>query len=166
MTAPRHVPIPGGTAGTAATLHHMRQLVRQALTDTPVRETALRIVGACPERDRACQLTALRLWLRAHYRHQADPFRQELVVTPAKQLAMIRGAGKMRGDCDDLALLAATLGMAAGFPARFVVLGFQGDRGPYAHVYTELLGPEGWLDMDATRPVQVYPPSRVGYYPL
>jgi len=162
--------IPGGTAGTLTTLRRMHQLVREAVVDPGVRDVALAIVRPCPGRAYTCQLRALRAWLAGRFRFRRDPYRVEWAMAPAKQLATVRGQGFVEGDCDDAAILAAALGQAVGFPARFVVLGFLGARGPYGHVYTELQAPASpWVEFDVTRsrlPTPPLPPSRVAVYPI
>ena len=70
-----------------------------------------------------------------------------------EQLPQLRQTGEIRGDCDDVATLGATLALAAGLPAvRFRVVSFRADRPqPFTHVYTEVLTSRGWLDFDTTR---------------
>lgn len=63
--------------------------------------------------------------------------------------------GAANGDCDDVAILGAALGMAVGLPASFVLVGFDRNE-PFQHVYTELYtGLQGWAEMDVTAPAQM-----------
>ena len=103
----------------------------------------------------------------SRFRFRRDPWRLEWVMAPAAQLAYVKAQGCVEGDCDDAAVLAAALGEALGFPARFAVLGFLGRRGPISHVFTELEVPgAGWYELDVTRPVAApqLTPSRLAFY--
>jgi transglutaminase-like putative cysteine protease len=74
---------------------------------------------------------------------------------------MIAAQGYARGDCDDVAILGAALGKAAGFPARFVLLGFGGPMAPYQHVFTEIGTRQGWMNLDVTRPRHPPIPTKI-----
>jgi len=87
-----------------------------------------------------------------------DPLGLELVKSPEYMLREFFAQGEAFGDCDDVAVLAAALGMAVGIPARFTLLGFSPTQ-PFRHVLTELYTPcQGWVEMDTTRPDQ-FPPG-------
>ncbi len=144
--------IDGGIPGTEQTLRKMAKLAREALRDPRVLETAARIARAAQVRDQVGQATALRAWVAQHTRYLNDPPGLELLRTPSFLLDRIGRDGLVEGDCDDMALLTAALGLAAGIAPRFVAVGFAGPGGPLTHVYTELLTPAGWQEMDVTRP--------------
>lgn len=144
----REGPVPDGDTGTFFTLALMRDLVR---ADVPLLAPHLpRIVGP------GNLLVAVRRFLAEHVVFRHDPTGVELLKAPAYQLAAIRARGTVTGDCDDIATLGAALGLAAGFPARFVVLRFD-PGGPFEHVYTELRGPSGWVELDTSRELQRVP---------
>jgi transglutaminase-like putative cysteine protease len=96
----------------------------------------------------------MRGWLEDHVMFVRDPTNQELVHDPALVVRAIRARGVVHLDCDDVATVAAALGLAVGLRARFVVAAFR-DRA-YRHVWTELGDPRGgrWIEMDITRPAQ------------
>ncbi len=103
--------------------------------------------------DFGCQFDALRAWLVTVWRFVRDPAAVELVHRPERLLDEYSCQGYIDGDCDDAAVLGASLGKAVGFPARYVVLGFHGPRSLFTHVYTELMVRPGlWGDLDVTRP--------------
>lgn len=108
----------------------------------------------------------LRSWLAAAWHFVRDPTGVELVFRPERLLDQYTNHGMASGDCDDAAVLSAALGKAIGLRARFVVLGFFGPRMPFSHVYTELLGPDGWQEMDVTRIPNRPPASRVKVVPV
>jgi transglutaminase-like putative cysteine protease len=107
----------------------------------------------------------LRSWLADHVRFLDDPVGVSLVgggiaevddylrdpIT--EQVRQLQATGEVRGDCDDVAMLGATLARAAGFSAvRFRVVSFDpSSPHPYSHVFTEVLTSRGWLDFDVTR---------------
>lgn len=142
---------PGGDLGTIRTLGIMKRYARRALPDPLLQGAARRILGgaAAP----AAMAAAVRSWLARVFQFQPDPPGVELVKTPRRQLLELERTGRVTGDCDDAAVLGAALGRAVGLPARFVAVGFE--RGmPFRHVWTELETPDGWVELDVTRPDQ------------
>lgn len=132
----------------------MRRIVRAEYFAPIVRLTAENIVrGAGAER--RGQVGLLRSWLIEHTRFVRDPIDLERVVTPKVQLARIRATGTALGDCDDVAVLAAALGMAVGLRARFVVIGRAPHR--FEHVFTVLGDGRRWWELDITRSEQGIP---------
>ena len=162
-----HRNIPPSDAGVLLTADVMSKMVREARTDPPVRAAAAGILwssGGRPDDFPA----ALARWLEAHTQLEEDPYNVELLRTPAYALQVIREDGVLRGDCDDVATLAAGLAEAAGFASRFVLLAWIG---PWQHVYTEVLAPGPpalWVSMDIQRPQGPRPgPTREMFvYPL
>lgn len=143
--------LPAGDAGTVLTLQLMRGLVLQ---DVPLlRSAASRILGGGTARDR---VGALRGWLGRNLKFEHDPAGVELLKAPAYQLERIQDKTDGRGDCDEIATLGAALAIAGGMPARFVVLRFE-PGGPFEHVYTEVLTPAGWVELDTSRQLQRVP---------
>lgn len=143
--------IPHGDRGILRTVANMRDLVHQSLTEPlPVETAALIVAPYCCGGERA---QAIRDFLLSHIVFTPDPQGYELVRTPTYLLETIQDNGYAFGDCDDVATLGASLGMAVGFPARFVLLGFS-PRGPFSHVFTELVTPNGPTELDTTAPAQ------------
>lgn len=138
--------IPGGDAGTLATLVQMRALARDGVRDPLVRAVAARFAGYEP----AVQVATLRSWLAMRWHFAPDPRAHETLVPPGAQLRVEAQTGRLAGDCDDGAILAASLLLALGIPARFVVLGFGPGVPPFQHVFTEAHTPSGWQELDVT----------------
>lgn len=148
-----------GNIGTAQTVAKMRQLVNKSLTDPIVVQTARDIAVQFYPRDRDSQAQAIRDFLKEHFQFVNDPRGVELLVPPRPMLETINKRYVVTGDCDEAAILGAALGKAIGLQARFVLLGFQGSAGAYAHVYTILRGASGWVSLDVTRPLRgPFPP--------
>lgn len=149
--------IPPGDAGTFTTLAAMRDAVNRGLTQPIVLGVVQRIARTIEARDPVQVWRAIRSWLLARFQFVPDPLDVETLRTPVEQLRQIAATGVMGGDCDDAAILAATLAKAFGLRVRFVVLGFFSPRDPYRHVYAEVRSPDGWLDFDITRGGGVHP---------
>lgn len=149
-----HRTIPDGDAGILETLRAMSDLTLQDAADPLIQETSTRILGETGGP------LELRAWLDARFRFADDPPSHELVRSPRTQLLDLEERGWIEGDCDDAAVLAAALGIAAGYRARWVVvaLGWR----PYEHVWTELQEPGGpWIELDVTRPRELPPGTRI-----
>lgn len=143
--------IPHGDRGIMATVRRMRELVHQGLTQPLPVETAGAIHKAyCCDAERA---QAIRDMLAAGVAFTPDPVGHELLRSPSYMLERIQLDGSVNGDCDDVAILGACLGMAIGLRARFQLIGFN-PTGPFSHVYTELLTTQGWVELDTTAPAQ------------
>lgn len=152
----RYLELPDGEEGTVQVLGLMRELARRGATSPLIRRGALHSVGQQAGTPQGAR--AIRVFLERHARFFPDPPGLELVQTPELQMERIRSVGYVCGDCDDIAVLGAALGLAAGFPTRFVVLAFD-PSGPWEHVYTELQVPGGWVELDTSREAQRVPPG-------
>lgn len=142
-----------GLAGTYDTVRMMQQIVRQSLALPLVRHTASSVVTGLNGRNTVAQAQAIRGWVDHHTVFLRDPRGTELLHTPLWLLREIGRQGFGQVDCDDVAMLAAALGMAIGLRARFALVG----RGHgFEHVFTELGDPAGrrWIEQDTTRPSQ------------
>lgn len=141
----------------AATMRRMANSVRDCLARSRfVVQTANDVVANVAPRDVYGQIQAITHWLDAHFRYLSDPVGVELLRDPNGCLVEIQQKGFTQGDCDEAAMLAATLGMANGIPARFRALGFYTRNAPYSHVIGDLLGPGGrWIPIDITKPAEM-----------
>lgn len=149
--------LPDGVAGIKATLALMVDLTRQARGDFLIRNTALKIVGHLPQKDYLSEIKAIQEYVRDSVRYVRDINGMETLASPAKTLKM------MQGDCDDKALLAASLLEAIGHPTRFVAVGRVPNEYEHVLIETKINGgaSEKWLPVETTEPVPVgwYPPN-------
>lgn len=118
--------IPAGLAGVRATLKLMVSLVRAYRVDVDVRELALSLIANCPPRNLRCEYTQLQHWVRDHIRYTHDIRGVETLQTPKATLRL------GQGDCDDQAVLLASMLESVGARTRFEALGVRG--GDYEHV--------------------------------
>jgi hypothetical protein len=142
-----------GDFGARQTLKKMRQLVNGSLVDPLVVETAKWVVADAGV-NQLQQAYCIGRWMGEHWRFVQDPVDVELLHTPRYMLLAIQSSRAMAGDCDDAAILGAALGKAVGLRARFRALGFQGRSGPLTHVIADVRTPQGWVQLDVTRPAQ------------
>jgi len=139
--------IPNGDAGVNRTVEHMRALARER--SPLLAEVAAGIVWEAGQ-DPDATAAGIRDFVGAAIRYVPDAWNAEVVRSPTYLLRRIQEQGFAYGDCDDMATLAAGLALAAGLPARFVLIGFHG--GPWEHVYAQIWTAAGWLEVDPSRP--------------
>jgi transglutaminase-like putative cysteine protease len=138
--------VPSGPAGVSATLKAMVKLARQYKKDAGVREVAAKLVRPLAQYDTAGEIRALHAFVRDGIRYTNDIRKVETLQTPKATLEL--GIG----DCDDKALLLATLLEVIGKHTRFVAIGMNGQ--PLSHVLTEVrFGKKGWMPLETIRPV-------------
>lgn len=145
--------IPGGVAGTRATLREMNKLVQQAKRRFPLRELALSIVQPAPPKCWSCEAKLIQEWVINNIRYVRDIDGIETIAIPEKTIEL------RSGDCDDLCVLAATLLQMVGHPVRFVAVGFNGK--PASHVLLETQIGDKWVPIELTEPYPFgqYPPG-------
>jgi hypothetical protein len=150
---------PPGDFGARDTAHLMAQLARIGATDPAVELLA----SGCEARQgpRGAGLNkpletagAIRALLTRFVEFRADPPGLELVTEPGTLARSIANCHTVGVDCDDVATLAAAIGLAAGLQARFILAGAP--DAPFSHVWAELAAPLAtwWIDVDITRDAQ------------
>jgi len=146
--------IPGGDAGVMVTAETMKRLADER---TPLlAETAANIMWGAGESITGA-VEGVRRFVTEAVRYVPDAWNAEVVRSPTYMLRRIQRSGVAYGDCDDMATLAAALGLALGIPARYVLVGFNG--GPLEHVFTELWTPDGWVTVDPSKPADWTQPA-------
>lgn len=143
--------LPDGVDGIRATLALMVTIARQSKSDFAVRNQALRLVQTLPQKDYYAEVEAIHKYVRDDIRYVKDIDGIETLALPSKTMLM------MQGDCDDKALLAASLLIALGHQSRFVAVGSAPNT--YSHVLVETLIGKRWVAVETTEPVSV------GWYP-
>jgi hypothetical protein len=145
-----------GDGGTYATLGKMRTLAQSGARNPLVRATAARLVELT-EPNGILHAKLIRSWLEDHIIFLRDISTAEALYHPADLVLAIQRDGQVQCDCEDVAMLAAALGMSIGLRARYVVLAFR-PGGPFQHVYADLSDINGrlWIDCDITRPSQLF----------
>lgn len=138
--------IPGGEAGTDATVRRLAELVSMSERRPDLRLVALQILRnyKINGRDRFGIGRAIHHFVKSRVRYVNDPVAVETVQQP--EITLKLGAG----DCDDHAALVAALARSLGIDARFAVIGV--DRDSFRHIFPELLIDGNWLNADTTSP--------------
>lgn len=143
------VSIPKGAPGIDATLSIMRDVVRQQAASPTVRARALKISQGTGPYNGAERARLILEWVRAHLHFIPDPVGVEALTAPALQLRNIAVHGETAGDCDDAAVLIATLARSVGLKTRFVAASFLPTRRLH-HVWSEAYD-GGWIPLDPFR---------------
>jgi hypothetical protein len=125
-----------------AALNQLIQLVERASVHPTIREAAIAIVQECNDRDDVCELEAIYEAVKHGTRHVpalrqgvkylADPRWADHFTAPWRLLEQCR-RGICAADCDDHAMLIASLASAIGFQTGLRVWGRK--RNDYVHVY-------------------------------
>jgi transglutaminase-like putative cysteine protease len=149
----------GDPAQTLAATATMRELAIQGEMTPAVRQVAAYLVQGLP-RNQLLYATNIAGWVAARTRFLYDPQHMEAFVPADQTLALISQQGIAQVDCDDVAILAAALGLSVGLRARFVVVGFYAPDAPFEHIWTELSDADGqtWIAVDPSRPLMGLPP--------
>ncbi len=136
--------IPSGHAGTRATLQLMSQLVRRYKKAIPIRQLAFSIIDRVRgHKNFGAQVRAIHRYMRNNIQFVKDVNGVETLATPIKTLEY------RKGDCDDQAVLIATLLESIGHPTRFVAVKMS-TFGPFVHVYTETKIGAKWVPVETT----------------
>jgi len=153
--------IPGGDWGTRATVRRMGKLANKGAINPKVRRLALQITRGISGRNSWGQAMAIRRYLFHAIAFTKDPHGAELLYAPELMVKILTtGQLPLRVDCDDAAVLAASIGKSIGLRARLVVVGFHSPKAPMRHIFTELAGTgpaSRWYEMDVTRSQQFLP---------
>lgn len=134
--------IPDGNEGIQHTLYIMRNVVRNESDAPEVVQFARQLTLNVPEKDWRRKILTVFHFVRDRIRYTLDPLRTEYLATPQRVLDM------RSGDCDEKAILLASLLDAIGIPVRFKAVGFEGAE--LSHVYVEAKYDDRWIALDAT----------------
>ena len=136
--------IPDGAQGIKQTLKIMCGLVRKYKTALPVRILAQKLTQRLSQKNYKAEAKTLHEFVRDKIRYVRDVRGVETLQTPIKTLQF--GSG----DCDDKAILVASLLESIGHPTRFIACGFN-NMG-FSHVYVESKIGDKWIGVECTEP--------------
>jgi transglutaminase-like putative cysteine protease len=117
------------------TVAHMRRLVRLACKDPDVLRLAREITVGLEPGDYNSEILAVYNWVDCHVRYVRDIHEVELLIAPQRLISMSKN-GQASGDCDDIAMLTASLLMAIGNECRLFVAGFEPNKP--SHVFCQV----------------------------
>lgn len=144
--------IPDGVEGIRATLKLMSAIVTRYKASKFSRELVVKILKDAGVRQYTAdgkknwigQIRAIHNYVKNDIQYIKDVQGVETVQTPPQTYRL------KHGDCDDKSVLAATLLMAIGHPARFVAVGFQ--PGIFCHVFPQTKIGGKWITLECTEP--------------
>lgn len=113
-----------------------------------VHQVAIAIATSCGQMAFGCQLRKLYQYMVDSVRFKRDTHGIEHIRRPEQLVHEIETHGMTAADCDDLATLAAAIGMALGMRMGFAVDGSR-RSGPLEHVYPVAWLGGQWVPMDA-----------------
>lgn len=139
--------LPSGADGVRATLKIMSALVKSGKKSPSVRAKALALTQGLKQKDKLGEIHALWSFVKNHIRYVRDINGVETVHTPEQILR------QESGDCDDKALLLASLLESIGHPSAFWAIGVK-EPGKFSHVMAlTRIGAKKWLPLETTEPV-------------
>lgn len=134
----------------------MAKKAKAGKVDLVVREKAMELTRYLRPKDWYGQIHALFDFVQNQIRYTRDINNVETLHDAAQVLQ------QRQGDCDDKAILLASLLESIGHPARFVAIGFgnKGDIGEFSHVLVQTpIGnardPKNWIWLETTEPVSM-----------
>lgn len=133
----------------------MRRVARQYAHHPKVRQLALNILQEkrIPSQNHLDEAKAIGEFVQDRVRYVRDIQGMEQLHDPLYMIEKIQN-GAAQGDCDDMALLIATLLLSVGFSPNFTIVRYQSDSGPWNHIYVSVnesnwRGERKRLDIDA-----------------
>jgi transglutaminase-like putative cysteine protease len=133
----------------------IQDLIHKSVQDPQMRKIALQITANCPERDQMCEAEAIYNFTKAHVRYTGDvgPIihpdgSQEGIDLYQSARRTIEFAG---GDCDDQAILNATLDALNGLEPRLRVVKQRGAP-DWEHIYAGVIINGRFVAQDTTLP--------------
>lgn len=157
---PRHPLLPPASAppftvgrffGPQTTIDKMRELCLGARGERSILLYQLteHVVRGLQDKDYLSEILAIRNFVAEKVRYKNDPVAMETVSDPQRLAEQILQYGRATADCDDVALLVATMARQIGREAEFVTVGF-GAPNNFSHVFSRVKEPKSkrWIVLD------------------
>ena len=125
-----------GKKGNHQTISVMKKLARERSGHPLVRKTAVDILNQyqVASQDYVTEAYVIGNWVKENVAYVRDPDNIEYLQDPLTILENV-SRGVARGDCDDMATLAATLLLAIGHRPAFRAVRYESHWGNYNHIY-------------------------------
>ena len=128
--------IPSNRKGNILTAKFMAEVARKRAGHPAIQRLARDILlqYKVPSQHYASEALAIGDFVKKNVRYVRDPNGIEQLTDP---VLMIEELGRMasQGDCDDMALLIATLLLSVGHQPYFRMVRYGRDSGPFDHIY-------------------------------
>jgi predicted transglutaminase-like cysteine proteinase len=138
------VALADGRAGILQTAGAMRELVNDYKKTLTIRNLALHLVQNLPAKDQLSEVEALFTFVQSSIRYVKDIYGVETLSSPDRTLE------SGQGDCDDQAVLLASLLEAIGYQTCFKLAGYSSTD--FQHVYTCVFVNGDLINLDTTEP--------------
>lgn len=126
--------IGNGIQGNYDTVSMMRKLARARSKDPRVRDLALRLTRGLASHSYAAECHAIAEYVQRNVRYVRDIESVEQLHDPLYMISELE-RGTAQGDCDDMALLIATLLLSIGASPKFRMVRYKDVHGPFNHIY-------------------------------
>ena len=126
-----------GIWGNLDTIKIMSKMAREYSTNTLVRTLATNILAydKIPSHHYLEEAKAIGRFVQKHVRYVRDTADVETLHAPDMMIKHMQERGYMSADCDDMALLIASMLMAVGIRPKFRAVRYRTDSGPFNHIY-------------------------------
>jgi hypothetical protein len=146
--------LPSNDRGNLETVRVMREVARFRASHPLVRELSLKILerDGVDSHDFLKEAECLARFVQKEVRYVRDIDGVEQLHDPVLMIQNI-SKGTAQGDCDDMALLLATMLLSVGHSPFFAIVRYNETSGPYNHIYVVVYeknwrGPRKRLVMD------------------
>lgn len=122
--------------GNYQTVEVMRRKAREQASTPLVRKLALKILeqNGVKSHNFLDEARALAEYVQQNVRYVRDPHEVEQLHEPSFMIREIT-KGTAQGDCDDMALLLASLLLSVGHQPYFTIVRYRDVSGPFNHIY-------------------------------
>lgn len=125
-----------GKKGNVETIKMMQKVARERARHPKIRQFVLNILhqAGVPSHNHAEEARVIGEFVKDYVRYVKDPDGIELLTDPLTLIDQIE-RGVAQGDCDDMALLVATMLLVVGIQPHFRAVRYKTLRGHYNHIY-------------------------------
>lgn len=128
-------PLSGGLAGNYETTEYMKGIVKNFKGNPLVRRLAMYAVQGLASHAYVDEALSIGRFVQKNVRYVQDPPALEQLTTPDTLADQILRGRVAQGDCDDMALLIATMLASIGHEPLFRMVRYHGSSGPFQHIY-------------------------------
>jgi len=128
--------LPDGQLGNVETIKFMKEVARLRSGHPLIRKFALNILQDYRVLSNRYVDEALAIgdYVKKRVRYVRDPDNIEYLQDPLDLIKQMQNS-EAQGDCDDMALLIASLLLSIGHQPSFGAVRYRNDGGPYNHIY-------------------------------
>lgn len=147
--------VSGGVRGNVQTIEFMKKIARERSFYPVIRQFAKNILiyAGVDSNNYADEALAIGDYVKNKVRYLRDPDNIEYLQAPEDLIEQM-AKGEAQGDCDDMALLIASLLLSIGHQPRFRAVRYKRNTGHYDHIYVVVYeknrqGPRMRIALDA-----------------